>query len=35
MVGVTQRFSEQLSGNAGFGYSKGRVGGAAVMSTPT
>ncbi|MDH1011031.1 tyrosine-protein phosphatase [Pseudomonas nicosulfuronedens] len=28
MIGVTQRFSDQLSGNAGFGYSKGSVGGA-------
>ncbi|WP_318652567.1 MULTISPECIES: tyrosine-protein phosphatase [unclassified Pseudomonas] len=28
MIGVTQRFSEQLSGNAGFGYSKGSIGGA-------
>jgi protein tyrosine/serine phosphatase len=27
MVGLTQRFSEQLSANAGFGYSKGSVGG--------
>ncbi|MGY4534426.1 protein-tyrosine phosphatase [Pseudomonas sp. TE3786] len=27
MVGLTQRFSEQLSGHAGFGYSKGSVGG--------
>lgn len=28
MVGVTQRFSEQLSARGGFGYSKGTVGGA-------
>ncbi|MDD2102618.1 tyrosine-protein phosphatase [Pseudomonas putida] len=28
MVGLTQRFSEQLSAHAGFGYSKGNVGGA-------
>jgi protein tyrosine/serine phosphatase len=28
MVGLTQRFSEQLSGHAGLGYSKGNVGGA-------
>ncbi len=28
MVGLTQRFSEQLSGYAGFGYSDGNVGGA-------
>ncbi|MFP0196261.1 tyrosine-protein phosphatase [Pseudomonas sp. PHC1] len=28
MVGVTQRFSEQLSARAGIGYSKGSVGGA-------
>ncbi|WP_423358420.1 tyrosine-protein phosphatase [Pseudomonas citronellolis] len=28
MVGLTQRFSEQLSANAGFGYSRGSVGGA-------
>ncbi|CAI8820070.1 tyrosine-protein phosphatase [Pseudomonas sp. IT-P395] len=28
MVGVTQRFSEQLSVRGGFGYSKGSVGGA-------
>ncbi|MDD0842141.1 tyrosine-protein phosphatase [Pseudomonas sp. Gutcm_11s] len=28
MLGVTQRFSEQLSGHAGFGYSRGNVGGA-------
>ncbi|MFJ4345706.1 tyrosine-protein phosphatase [Pseudomonas sp. NPDC089401] len=28
MVGMTQRFSEQLSGHAGFGYSNGNVGGA-------
>ncbi|MFW9081992.1 tyrosine-protein phosphatase [Pseudomonas sp. P2757] len=28
MVGLTQRFSEQLSAHAGFGYSKGSVGGA-------
>lgn len=28
MVGMTQRFSEQLSGHAGFGYSRGNVGGA-------
>jgi protein tyrosine/serine phosphatase len=28
MVGLTQRFSEQLSGHAGFGYSRGSVGGA-------
>ncbi|PTQ66891.1 tyrosine-protein phosphatase [Pseudomonas sp. GV071] len=27
MVGLTQRFSEQLSANLGFGYSKGSVGG--------
>ncbi|KAF1072450.1 MAG: Tyrosine-protein phosphatase [Pseudomonas citronellolis] len=27
-IGVTQRFSEQLSGHAGFGYSRGSVGGA-------
>ncbi len=27
MVGLTQRFSEQLSAHAGFGYSKGSVGG--------
>ena len=28
MVGVTQRFSEQLSTHGGFGYSRGNVGGA-------
>lgn len=28
MVGLTQRFSEQLSAHAGFGYSRGNVGGA-------
>ncbi len=28
MVGITQRFSEQLSARGGFGYSKGTVGGA-------
>ncbi|WP_460110063.1 tyrosine-protein phosphatase [Pseudomonas sp. S3_H04] len=28
MVGITQRFSEQLSARGGFGYSKGSVGGA-------
>lgn len=28
MVGVTQRFSEQLSAHGGFGYSRGNVGGA-------
>ena len=28
MVGMTQRFSEQLSGHAGFGYNRGNVGGA-------
>lgn len=28
MVGLTQRFNEQLSGYAGFGYSRGNVGGA-------
>jgi protein tyrosine/serine phosphatase len=28
MVGLTQRFSEQLSAHAGFGYSRGSVGGA-------
>lgn len=28
MVGLTQRFSEQLSANAAFGYSRGSVGGA-------
>lgn len=28
MIGLTQRFSEQLSGYAGFGYSRGNVGGA-------
>ncbi|PWU26975.1 autotransporter outer membrane beta-barrel domain-containing protein [Pseudomonas sp. RW407] len=28
MIGLTQRFSEQLSANAGFGYSRGSVGGA-------
>ena len=28
LVGLTQRFSEQLSGHAGFGYSKGSIGGA-------
>ncbi|WP_426201276.1 tyrosine-protein phosphatase [Pseudomonas sp. TWP3-1] len=28
MIGLTQRFSEQLSAHAGFGYSKGNVGGA-------
>ncbi len=28
MVGMTQRFSEQLSGHAGFGYNRGKVGGA-------
>ncbi|WP_448695084.1 tyrosine-protein phosphatase [Pseudomonas moraviensis] len=28
MLGITQRFSEQLSARAGFGYSKGSVGGA-------
>ncbi|MBK4994356.1 autotransporter domain-containing protein [Pseudomonas sp. S37] len=28
MVGVTQRFSEQLSGHAGFGYNRGNVGAA-------
>ena len=28
MVGLTQRFSEQLSAHAGFGYSNGNVGGA-------
>jgi Autotransporter beta-domain. len=28
MVGMTQRFSEQLSAHAGFGYSNGNVGGA-------
>jgi outer membrane autotransporter protein len=28
MIGVTQRFSEQLSAHAGFGYSNGNVGGA-------
>ncbi|MFJ4110306.1 tyrosine-protein phosphatase [Pseudomonas sp. NPDC089758] len=28
MIGMTQRFSEQLSGHAGFGYSSGNVGGA-------
>jgi protein tyrosine/serine phosphatase len=28
MVGLTQRFSEQLSAHAGLGYSKGNVGGA-------
>lgn len=28
MVGLTQRFSEQLSAHAGFGYSNGKVGGA-------
>jgi len=28
MIGMTQRFSEQLSAHAGFGYSRGNVGGA-------
>ncbi len=28
MVGMTQRFSEQLSAHAGFGYNRGNVGGA-------
>lgn len=28
LLGLTQRFSEQLSGHAGFGYSRGNVGGA-------
>ena len=28
MMGLTQRFNEQLSGYAGFGYSRGNVGGA-------
>lgn len=28
MIGLTQRFSEQLSAHAGFGYSNGNVGGA-------
>jgi len=28
MIGMTQRFSEQLSAHAGFGYSNGNVGGA-------
>jgi protein-tyrosine phosphatase len=28
MIGITQRFSEQLSARGGFGYSKGTVGGA-------
>ncbi|NUT79214.1 autotransporter domain-containing protein [Pseudomonas sp. C1C7] len=28
MVGITQRFSEQLSARGGFGYSRGNVGGA-------
>jgi protein tyrosine/serine phosphatase len=28
MVGLTQRFSDQLSAHAGFGYSRGNVGGA-------
>lgn len=28
MVGITQRFSEQLSARGGFGYSKGTIGGA-------
>lgn len=28
MIGMTQRFSEQLSAHAGFGYSSGNVGGA-------
>ncbi|SDQ60478.1 Protein tyrosine/serine phosphatase [Pseudomonas sp. UC 17F4] len=28
MIGLTQRFSEQFSGHAGFGYSRGNVGGA-------
>ena len=28
MIGLTQRFSEQLSAHAGFGYSSGNVGGA-------
>jgi protein tyrosine/serine phosphatase/uncharacterized protein YhjY with autotransporter beta-barrel domain len=28
MIGLTQRFSEQLSGRAGFGYSRGTVGSA-------
>jgi len=28
MIGLTQRFSEQLSANAGFGYSRGSLGGA-------
>jgi protein tyrosine/serine phosphatase len=28
MIGLTQRFSEHLSGHAGFGYSRGNVGGA-------
>ncbi|MBB2493883.1 tyrosine-protein phosphatase [Aquipseudomonas ullengensis] len=28
MIGLTQRFSEQLSGHAGFGYSRGSVGAA-------
>lgn len=28
MVGLTQRFTEQLSAHAGFGYSRGNVGGA-------
>ena len=28
MVGLSQRFDEQLSGHAGFGYSRARVGGA-------